>query len=125
MSAISDFKNPMQQALENWDLIQSELKIAQDSLKEYVSLNSKLLAEVDYLREKLDSVSLERDRYKTYAVEITTRLQTIKETILAAESGAREYALRPPIPNAGAEMAAHEVKEVEALVARLPINTLR
>ena len=124
MSALADYKlkNPMQDALENWDLIQSELKIVKDSEKELVSINAKLLAEVDYLREKLDQVSTERDRYKTYAVEITTRLQTIKETILAAEAGAREYAMRPPVPNAGAEMAPHEIKEVEALVGRLPKN---
>ena len=122
MSALAEFKNPMQQALEGWDLIQSELQIEKDSNKQLFSMNNKLLAEVDYLREKLDQVSTERDRYKTYAVEITTRLQGIKETILMAESGAREFAMKPPIPTAGTEIPAHEVQEVEQIVARLPQN---
>ncbi len=118
-------QNPMREALENWERLQSDLMMAKDESRELNSCNSKLLAEVDYLREKLEQVSLERDRYKSYAIDITSRLSVIKDTIITAEAGAREYALKPPIPTQGAEMTPQEAQEVEQLVARLPVNALR
>lgn len=115
-------QNPMREALENWERLQSDLNMATDSIKELNSCNSKLLAEVDYLREKLDSISVERDRYKSYSIDITTRLSTIKETILVAEAGSREFAMRPPVPAGDKKLTAEEITEVVELVARLPQN---
>ena len=118
-------QNPMKDALENWDRLQSDLNMANDQIKEMTSCNASLLAEVDYLRSRLDVVSVERDRYKNYSIEITTRLTGIKETILMAEMGAREFAMKPPVPTEAPKLSDGEVKEVESLVARLPPNALR
>jgi predicted nuclease with TOPRIM domain len=115
-----EMQNPMREALENWEILQSELNAAKDTIHELETMTASLSAEVDYLRQMLSSVSLERDRYKNYAIEITTRLSGIKESILVAEAGSREFALKPPIPSQAPEMTAGEVKEVEALVAQLP-----
>jgi predicted nuclease with TOPRIM domain len=113
-------QNPMRDALENWERLQSELNTASDQIKELSACNANLLAEVDYLRQTLHATSAERDRYKGYAVEITTRLSVIKETILVAEAASREFALKPPMPSEAPQLTAGEVREVEALVAQLP-----
>jgi predicted nuclease with TOPRIM domain len=115
-----EMQNPMREALENWEILQSELETSRDTINELKTMTSSLSAEVDYLRQMLSSVSLERDRYKNYAIEITTRLSGIKESILVAEAGSREFALKPPIPSQSPQMTAGEAREVEALIARLP-----
>jgi predicted nuclease with TOPRIM domain len=115
-----EMQNPMREALENWEILQSELEGAKTTIHELETMTSSLSAEVDYLRQMLASVTAERDRYKVYAVEITTRLSGIKESILVAEAGSREFALKPPIPTQAPQITAGEVREVEALVAQLP-----
>jgi predicted nuclease with TOPRIM domain len=115
-----EMQNPMREALENWEILQSELNAAKDTIHELETMTSSLSAEVDYLRQMMASVTAERDRYKVYAVEITTRLSGIKESILVAEAGSREFALKPPIPSQAPQMAAGEAEEVRALVAQLP-----
>jgi predicted nuclease with TOPRIM domain len=115
-----EMQNPMREALENWEILQGELEGAKTTIHELETMTSSLSAEVDYLRQMLASVTAERDRYKVYAVEITTRLSGIKESILVAEAGSREFALKPPIPTQAPQITAGEVREVEALVAQLP-----
>jgi chromosome segregation ATPase len=115
-----EMQNPMREALENWEILQSELEGAKTTIHELETMTSSLSAEIDYLRQMLASVTAERDRYKVYAVEITTRLSGIKESILVAEAGSREFALKPPIPTQGPQLPAGEAREVEALIARLP-----
>jgi predicted nuclease with TOPRIM domain len=115
-----EMQNPMREALENWEILQGELEGAKTTIHELETMTSSLSAEVDYLRQMLASVTAERDRYKVYAVEITPRLSGIKESILVAEAGSREFALKPPIPTQAPQITAGEVREVEALVAQLP-----
>lgn len=112
--------NPIQEALQGWEEMKAQLGFSNDQVRELNNLNSKLMTEVDYLREQLAYVSSERDRYQRYTIEITTRLSTIKETILIAESGAREFALKPPIPKEKPQIPQEDVAEVERIVRNLP-----
>lgn len=111
--------------MEDWHLLQDDLMITKDQLRESSDLNSKLLAEVDFLRSELDKIIIERDRYQRYSVEITTRLSTIKEVITSVESESRIYALKPPVPLEGPELACEDVRSVQSIISRLPVNAFQ
>jgi len=118
-------KNPLQRAMEDWHLLQDDLMITKDQLREANDLNNKLLTEVDFLRSELDKVIVEKDRYQRYSVEMATRLSSIKEVITTAESDARMYALKPPIPSQAAELPEDDVRSVQGIISRLPVNAFQ
>jgi chromosome segregation ATPase len=127
MTIIPTERNPMRDALENWEILQSDNDAKDDQIRELTSCNANLLAEVDYLRQTMARLTSERDRYQRYAIELTTRLSTIRESIDQATAASREYAVKPPVPgyiSVGEAEAEKEAKEAADLIARLPQNRL-
>ena len=116
-------RNPMRDALENWEILQSDNEAQADQIRELSSCNANLLAEVDYLRQTMRTLLSERDRYQRYAVELTTRLSGIRETIDQATAASREYAIKPPVP-LDTGITEGEDSEITQLLARLPQNRL-
>ncbi|MGY3278186.1 hypothetical protein [Bradyrhizobium sp. S3.7.6] len=85
--------NPLQKAFEDYHIMADELATAQDQIRTLMLTNTDLLREGDFTRAKLAKVTSERDRLQAYAIELTSRLGVIEETIIAAKQAAVRHAV--------------------------------
>ncbi|GAC1325899.1 MAG: hypothetical protein NVSMB28_21310 [Collimonas sp.] len=121
--------NPIQQALEDYTILQNENEVLRLSETQLKDMNVGLLQENKILHERLREVEAERDTLKNYAYELVARLDVIVETITSAKAHSRKMALHkePDVEksettiehNDGIE---NEVRDLVAETTRIPIN---
>ena|ERR1700748_155538 len=113
----------LQKAIDDWHALEDENAYQTDQIKHLQDCLNRVNAELLYLKEELERLRQEKDRYQRYSVEVSTRLSTIKETIIIAESESRQYAMKPPVPNTEPDiLSINEFAELKDIVSRLPPN---
>lgn len=96
--------NKIQQALDDYDHMVSDLAVTKKSLAEYVDIANKLQAEndalkaqckaqTDFLTQQLDAMTAHRDRLNAALQGYIVRYRVIRQTIEAAEREALELGL--------------------------------
>jgi len=114
-------------------VLQADLMIAQDQVRELTACNNQLLSEVDFLRSELNRTTTEANME---AVELRTELKSVAGVILTAlkrgdlarKRVVSEYAVKPsafePIEEPS-EPAAEKLIEVPEIISRLPPNAFQ
>ena len=97
--------NKLQQALNDYDLMVTELANTKDQLREQTELANRVVAEneaiknqmrmqVEFLTRNLDMITAHRDRLQTTLKGLMTRFKVIRECFLNAEREALEEGLK-------------------------------
>ena len=116
--------NPIQQAFEDYAILQNENEILKHSEIQLKDMNVGLLQENKILNERLRDVEADRDALKTYAYELVARLDVIVETIHSAKAKSRNLALRKePEKEPAYEVNEDEIEsQVRELVSDKSVN---
>ncbi len=124
-------ENPLQRAYEDYHIMENELLAARDRMRAQDMTITDLMRESDFTRSQLAKVTTERDRLQAYAIDLTSRLAVIRETIDHAQSAAMQTAIKPAEAPAAAPVDKADESSVtvvraagiEPVAARgLPIN---
>lgn len=116
MPAIGD--NPLQRAYDDYHIMENELLSAKDRMRSQDMTIVDLMRESDFTRSQLAKVTTERDRLQAYAIDLTTRLAVIGETIASARSAAMQFAIKPatsPADDRGGDVAEAAATKAEVI----------
>lgn len=73
--------NPLQEALENYQMMAQRLQMAEDELTQHRGIEQDLMRENDGLRRDLEKAKAERDKYQAVAINLSTRAVQLRETV--------------------------------------------
>lgn len=112
--------NPLQQAFDDYHIMQDELRTSEKHVKELTMMNGDLMRENDFNRAEITKLRGERDRLQAYSIDLTARLDVISETISNAVNESRKFAVKPVVPVVVAVDDMDEQASAADIVARLP-----
>jgi hypothetical protein len=118
-------RNPLQEALENYQLMRDELAavkadltVTKDSCVALMAENNELhkaqTREGEFFTMEVTTLRRERDMYMRFSMELVSRLKVIKENIIEVESGAQAYAARLSPESMAARAENHEATAPDA-----------
>lgn len=120
---IVDERTSAQRFLDDYDVLTRDNMVLRDENTTLRTENTSLLSEVQMLREELGRMEKRFAHVQGFAVNLTTRLSVIQDTIAVAMKDATAFkieAVTKEVP----EQAKKEVAEVRDIISRLPSNSL-
>lgn len=121
----SDDRSSAQKFLEDYDVLTRDNMVLRDENTTLKTENRSLLAEVSMLREELGRSDRRFIQLQGFAVNLTTRLGVIKETIDVAmnESATQKLDATTVTTVEARDHVIKETAEVREIISRLPANS--